>query len=134
MSSPFNANDLLILPMVKLKADMHEAATMLNMPFKEYLVKNVAGPPRWYDGPSGWNVLFTYNFHPRHIAYVTSHEGALPRAPWTLRVTYNFMTINETRTEAQINMTEEQLVIELARFVHPSLKQSFNQPEKANEL
>lgn len=149
-STSLDANDLLILPMVKLKADMHEAATMLTMPFKEYIVENAAGTRRWYEGRHGWNVLFTYSFHPKTIAYVTSQEGAPPRYPWSLRVVFNSMTINETRGEGQIDMTDEQLVIELARLVelsegwrwgnlhrpsvHPSLKQSFNQPEKANEL
>ena len=119
-STSLDANDLLILPMVKLKADMHEAATMLTMPFKEYIVENAAGTQRWYEGRHGWNVLITYNFHPKTIVYVTSQEGALPRAPWTLRVTHNFFTINETRMEAQINMSEEQLVIELARLIELS--------------
>jgi acyl-CoA-binding protein len=102
----------------ELRKQMYETATTLAMPFKEYLTSNVGDTTHWYEDRDGWNVLFTYEFLPLYRVYVSATEGdAELDRPWTLEIAHILETENHRFGEIRQKMSDEQLVIELARII-----------------
>ena len=107
----------------ELREQMYETATTLAVPFKEYLIFNegetshVEETSHWYENENGWSVLFTYDFSPLYKVYVSATEGeAELGCPWTIQIAH-ILDGKKQFGEFIQNISDERLVIELARII-----------------